>query len=201
MVKIISFEGCVGAGKTTLTNYFSREFKVGKIKEEYYKVPFIEEFYPDLKGELALETEMSFLLIHYHQVKKALNDYQNHPFIFADFDIEKDYVYAKMNLLDDEFKLFSTVYEYIIKKIGVPKHVIYLDLPEEFLKRRIFQRGRNHEINTKSTYFMKYNNQLKKWFKQYSKTAVSFFDVSDLDLDPKNDKLSKIKNYIIEVTQ
>ena len=35
MVKIIGFEGCVGAGKTALTNYFSYELKMVKILEEY----------------------------------------------------------------------------------------------------------------------------------------------------------------------
>lgn len=45
MTKIISFEGCVGAGKTSLTNYFSHELKMGKILEEHEKNPFLEEFY------------------------------------------------------------------------------------------------------------------------------------------------------------
>ena len=44
-MKTIAFEGCIGAGKTSLVNYFSHEFGCGKILEDYEANPFLAEFY------------------------------------------------------------------------------------------------------------------------------------------------------------
>jgi len=85
MTKIISFEGCVGAGKTSLTNFFSHDLKVGKILEEYKKNPFLREFY-ETDLNINLESELTFLLIHYSQLKKAIVDCQAH----AEFSIPAD---------------------------------------------------------------------------------------------------------------
>ena len=43
MAKIISFEGMIGVGKTTLTNYFSQKFKIEKVLEKYELNPFLQE--------------------------------------------------------------------------------------------------------------------------------------------------------------
>lgn len=69
MVKIISFEGCVGAGKTSLTNYFSYELKCEKVLEAYEKNPFLEDFYA--KSDVALETEITFFTNPFFTIKES----------------------------------------------------------------------------------------------------------------------------------
>ena len=63
MGKIVSVEGCMGAGKTTLVNFLSDELGVEKILEQAYQNPFIDEFYSG--ANVKLETELTFLLQHY----------------------------------------------------------------------------------------------------------------------------------------
>ncbi len=197
MVKIISFEGCVGAGKTSLTNYFSYELKVGKILEEYEVNPFLKKFY---KGDsnIDLETEITFLMIHYSQLKDAIKN-SNNDFIIADFSIEKDLVYAKLNLNKEELKTFEDIYDYVIQQVGIPDSVLYIDLSLKILKRRIFQRGRSYEMNADHEYFKQYNDKVKEYFKKEAKSKTYFFDVDDLDLDPDNRKLGQIRDKILEV--
>ena len=196
MVKIISFEGCVGAGKTTLTNYFSHELKCEKILEAYEINPFLKEFYA--KSNVILETELTFLLIHYSQLKKALKECKGN-FILSDFSIEKDLVYAKLNLNKRELEIFGHVYDYIISKVGIPYAVIYIDLSLNILKRRIFQRGRPYEINADPVYFKKYNDKVKEYFRKYAHSKVLFFNVDDLELDINNIKLKQIRGKIMEL--
>jgi len=198
MIKIISFEGCVGAGKTSLTNYFSHELKVGKILEEYDRNPFLRDFYEG--SDVNLETEITFLLIHYSQLKKTLKNH-NGDFILADFSIEKDLVYAILNLNTEELKVFETIYDYVIQQVGVPFVVIYIDLSLEVLRRRIFQRGRPYEINADLRYFKGYNDKVKEYFKEKAQSEVYFFDVDDLELDPDNRKLRQIRDKIQEVME
>lgn len=197
MVKIISFEGCVGAGKTSLTNYFSHELKAEKILEEYEANPFLKKFYEG-DSNITLETELTFLMIHYSQLKNAIKDCRD-DFIIADFSIEKDLVYAKLNLNKDELRIFEDAYNYVIKQVGIPHVVLYTDLSLKILKRRIFQRGRSYEINADPEYFKQYNDKVKEYFKKEAKSKTYFFDVDDLDLDPDNRKLSQIRDKIIEI--
>lgn len=198
MTNIISFEGCVGAGKTALTNYFSYELKKGKILEEYGRNPFLKDFYEG--SDVNLETEITFLLIHYSQLKEALKNHDS-DFILADFSIEKDLVYAILNLNTEELEVFKNIYDYVIKQVGVSNEVIYVDLSLEVLRRRIFQRGRPYELNADIKYFKEYNDKVKLYFKKKAQSKVHFFDVDDLELDPDNRKLMQIRDKIREVTE
>lgn len=197
MTKIISFEGCVGAGKTSLTNFFSPDLKIGKILEEYKKNPFLREFY-ETDLNINLESELTFLLIHYSQLKRAAVDCQD-AFMIADFTIEKDLVYAKLNLNKEELEIFENIYDYAIQKVGLPCAVIYIDLPVKILKRRIFQRGRPYEMSAEPVYFKEYNDRVKEYFKNESQSEVYFFDVGDLELDPDDRKLKQVRDKITEV--
>ncbi len=198
MVKIISFEGCVGAGKTALTNYFSYELKMGKILEEYERNPFLRDFYEG--SNVNLETEITFLLIHYSQLKKAVKNH-NSDFILADFSIEKDLVYAILNLNTEELKVFENIYDYVIHQVGIPYVVIYVDLSLKILRRRIFQRGRPYEISADLRYFKEYNDKVKQYFKKKAQSKVYFFDGDDLEFDPDNRKLRQIRDKILEVME
>lgn len=195
MVKIISFEGCVGAGKTSLTNYFSYEFGLEKILEKFEENPFLKEFYGGV--DVNLEAETTFLLIHYSQLKEAIQN-SNSSTIISDFSIEKDLVYAKMNLKEEDYKIFESFYDHVIKGIGPPDTVIYLDISLKVLKRRIFQRGRDYEINADPNYFKKYFEEVKKYFQNEARSKVYFFNVDELVLEPENQEIQEIREKILE---
>lgn len=197
MMKIICFEGGIGCGKTRLVNYFSNKLKIGKILEKYNINPFLREFYK-LNSNVNLETEITFLLIHYYQMKNAIKVYQD-SFLISDFSIEKDLVFAKLNLDSEEFGIFKNLYEYIIKQVGIPDMVIYLNLNLKILKRRIFQRGRSYELNADPNYFTKYNDRIREFFKTATQSKIFFFEVDDLKLNQNNEKLKQIERIILEV--
>ncbi|MFZ2071323.1 MAG: deoxynucleoside kinase [Halobacteriota archaeon] len=172
------------------------ELKLRKILEGYERNPFLSDFYEG--SNVNLETEITFLLIHYSQLKEALKNHVS-DFILADFSIEKDLVYAILNLNTDELKVFENIYDYVIHEVGVPYVVIYIDLSLGILRRRIFQRGRPYELNADIRYFKQYNDKVKLYFKKKAQSKVHFFDVSDLELDHDNRKLMQIRDKILEV--
>jgi len=198
MVKIIGFEGCVGSGKTSLTNYFSYELNYGRILEKYDMNPFLRKFYEG--SYVNLETEITFLLLHYWQLKNAIKNSKS-DLILADFSIEKDLVYAKLNLNKEEFKLFGRIYDYVVGKVGVPYAVIYIDLSLNTLKRRISQRGRRYEIKADPTYFKQYNDKVKEYFTNYAHSKIYFFNVDHLKLESDNKKLKQIREKILETIE
>ena len=193
---VISFEGCVGAGKTSLTDYFSRELGVPSLFEQYDRNPFLGDFYSGL--DVKLETEAAFLLIHYSQLKQCSAS-QHHAAALADFSIEKDWVYALLNLENRELAVFEQLYQYAVERVGLPDVVIYLDLSPEVLRKRILQRGRPYELDADPEYFREYNNKVREYYRSQSSSTVHFFNVDDLELDPKNQKLGQIRNTLLEV--
>ena len=199
MIKILSFEGGIGSGKTSLANYFSHMLNIGEILEDYEINPFLNDFYKGDKS-INLETEITFLLIHYSQLKNKLKSITD-QFLIADFSIEKDLVFAKLNLEGEELKIFQKLYNYIIQKVGVPYLVIFLDISQNLLMTRIIQRERKYEMNTNPEYFKEFNNKIRKFFETDSKSKTWFINVDDLEFDPNNKILQQIEYKILEVFQ
>lgn len=199
MVKIICFEGGIGSGKTSLAKYFSHMLNIGEILEDYEINPFLNDFY---KGDKSInfETEITFLLIHYSQLKKKLRS-NTDQFLIADFSIEKDLVFAKLNLKDEELKIFQKLNNYVIEKVGIPYLVIFLDVSHNLLMTRIMQREREYEMKANPEYFKEFNNKIRRFFKAESKSKTWFINVDNLEFDPNNEILQQIKNKIREEFQ
>ena len=197
-MKVISFEGSVGAGKTSLTNFFAHEFKCQKLLEDFEANPFLGKFYEQYGNQdVNFETEITFLPIHYYQIRKALEQ-KGSNLILMDFSIEKDLVYAKMNLEREKLAVFENIYNYIISQIGFPDLVIYIEVSQRILKRRIFQRGRPYEMNAGLSYFEKFDKANKTFFLKEARSQVVSFNVDDLVLEPNDAKIIQIREAILQ---
>lgn len=191
MARIVSFEGCMGAGKTTLANYFSDQLGLDKLIEHSHANPFLHDFYS--KADVKLETELTFLMLHYSLLKNVRS---KDGIVLADFSLEKDLVFARMNLSQVEFDIFNRAYDFVVGSVGIPDLVIYIDLPFDTIAQRIKQRGRVDEVNTEQTYFEKYNDLLKLYFTTESKSTVTKIDGNQIKLNYEDANLNKIKEII-----
>lgn len=196
-MKVISFEGCIAAGKTSLTNYFSDEFKHAKILEEYKKNPFLEDSYRE--AGLDLETEITFLMILYSQLKKAIKSYGKDEFVLCDFSIESNLIHARLCLNKKELEVFERVYDYVIQEVSVPFAVIYIDISPDIMKKRIIKRGRLYEINTDFAYFEEYRERANIYYRDHASSDVYFFNGNKLSFDPDNRALRQIRNKILKI--
>jgi len=136
----IAIEGCIGCGKTTTATLLAKRLGCSVLLEDTNRHPFIERFYEN-PSKYAIETELSFLLLHYHQLHHDLSEQA----AVLDYSIAKDLVFAEMNLTDREMKVFKNVYDYLLEKVGLPHMVIFLDVHVDELLNRISGRGRRFE--------------------------------------------------------
>lgn len=112
----IAIDGCIGVGKTTLATKLADVRKAHVLLEEFEKNPFLSDFYSDPIAHV-LETELQFLLLHYHQLKK-IPQTSAHETI-TDFTFLKDLVFAEMNFRDGAEKaMFIQLYEFLLDRLG-----------------------------------------------------------------------------------
>ena len=94
-------------GKLLVAKSLSNRLKTNILLENFDKNPFLEKFY--LNHETyAFETELAFLLLHYHQLKELMCNDKNVNLI-SDFYIKKDWLFAKLNLNQEELSVFLNV--------------------------------------------------------------------------------------------
>jgi deoxyadenosine/deoxycytidine kinase len=192
---IVNFEGSIGVGKSTLAQFISNELGCKVISEHIYQNPFIEEFCDG--SDVRLETELTFLLEHYALLKQIK---AHSGTVLTDFCIEKDLVFARMNLNPEDFSIFKSVYGYVIERVLKPNIVIFLDLPIDTIMGRILTRSRNHELKLNPEYFTNFRSQLQHYFSTESKNKVKFYNVIDLKLQKNNLIVQNIRQEIQNAT-
>jgi deoxyguanosine kinase len=157
---IIGIEGCIGSGKSTTARIVSHRLDWGLLLGNALSDAFLAEFYSD-PGRVALETELGFLLIHYHQLRTL----QRENFLIADFVPERDLFFARLNLKDAELKVFEDLYKFLVNQVDRPVLTIYLRVPLEELDRRIRERGRPYEMYMTAEY-------LKSVYEMYERNYI-----------------------------
>ena len=112
---------------------------------ENHKInPFWKAFYID-PSACAFETEITFLLQHYHFAKLATT--KNEGVILLDHSFELDMAYAELGLEGSRKEIFASIYREIRNEIGLPRTLVFVACSAEEALRRIRARGRPFEEN------------------------------------------------------
>ncbi|GKS70417.1 deoxyguanosine kinase [Nitrosomonas sp. PY1] len=149
--------GGIASGKTTLANLLGRS-NINPILESFQTNPFWRAFYADPVGT-AFETEITFLLQHYHQIKSAQN---SKNLIASDFSLYLDLAYAYVTLPQNKREVFLSVYREVEKELGTPDLLIHLKCDPKIELQRIRERGRDVENAITIEYLQQINIQLEK---------------------------------------
>ena len=105
--------------------------------------------------------------------------------ITADFFLEKDPLFARLNLNDEEYALYHQIYNHLQLKTPKPDLVIYLQTPVDSLSERITERNIKYESDIPYEYIDRLSNAYSEFFHSY--------DVSPV-LIVNNEKLNIIKD-------
>lgn len=177
----IAIEGCIGTGKTTLAKLLASQYEANILLEATEKHPFIRDFY--LKPiDYAFQTEMNFILIHYHQLQKIKQLGWFGNIVVSDFLFDKDLIFASLNLKNPlEFRLFKKTFDFLKKKIPEPDVVFYLKAPTKFLYKRIQERKREYEKNIPLKYLEELNKQYDRFFDNFPENKRIIFEAKSLD--------------------
>jgi deoxyadenosine/deoxycytidine kinase len=147
--------GGIASGKTTLAKLLQNANLIS-VFENFRTNPFYEAFYRDPVGT-AFETELTFLLQHYHLEKRAVLN--KNPFC-ADFSTVLDHAYGSVTLTPDKLRLFLLIHKHIERELPSRSLLIHLRCPPEVELQRIRRRRRRAERTITKAYLTKINDAL-----------------------------------------
>lgn len=176
----ITIEGNIGAGKTTLSHLLSRHFNARLILEEFADNPFLPKFYENPKL-YAFPLELFFMAERYKQLKDLIQQkdlFQN--VTISDYLFTKCLLFAKVNLPEDEFRLYQRLFEIIHQQLLQPDLLIYLHTPVHKLQENIKKRKRPYEQNIADEYLFNIQETYTHYIKQHNIKTL-FIDASNAD--------------------
>ena len=169
--RYIVVEGPIGAGKTSLARKLAEKSGSTPLLEDPGANPFLPGFYTD-NARYALPTQLFFLFQRINQVRDLGQADLFRRTTVADFILDKDPLFARLTLNDDELSLYQQIYTQMKPQAAVPDLVIYLQASTETLIERVKRRAVSYERTISEDYLLKLAESSARFFYQYDAAPV-----------------------------
>jgi len=178
--KYVVVEGPIGVGKTTLVKKLAENFHAQTLLELPQENPFLEKFYRDA-ARYALPTQMFFLFQRMNQLRDLAQADLFDTRIVSDFLLDKDPIFARLTLGDDEFNLYRQLYEHLRPQAPIPDLVIYLQAQPETLIERVKKRGVAMEAGISEMYLHRLCESYSRFFYHYDAAPLLIVNTEHLN--------------------
>ena len=184
--RYIVIEGPIGVGKTSLAKRMAEHLGADALLEEPDANPFLPKFYRDMRRH-AFSTQMFFLFQRVAQVSDLKQRGLFEKMTISDFLLEKDPLFARMTLTDEEFSLYQRIYQHLAPQAPAPDLVIYLQAPVDALINRVNRRGNAYERNISEDYLRRLAESYTEFFYQYESSPLLIVNSSRLNFVDRSD--------------
>ncbi|MBV8495586.1 MAG: deoxynucleoside kinase [Gammaproteobacteria bacterium] len=178
--KFIVVEGPIGVGKTSLAQRLCTSLNAQAVLEQSADNPFLERFYRNPRAG-ALSTQLYFLLQRAQQLAALNQGDMFAPVRVADYLLEKDRLFARVTLDDDEYALYDALYAKLEIHTPKPDLVVYLQAPVDVLLERITRRGVDYEQYIDRGYLEKLNEAYARFFHEYEAAPLLIVNAASID--------------------
>ena len=165
--------GGIGAGKTTFVHLLPGP-GITTILEEFSKNPFWGAYYENPGKQFIFETEVTFLLQHYHDIQRQA---KLANIIVADYSFITDLAYARIGLSGVKLEIFKSIYQVIIEEIGLPRLLVRLRCEATIQAERVAGRGHDEENMIDIGFLEKLNRAIEEELSELS-PQVKVIDVN-----------------------
>jgi len=194
----IAVEGPIGVGKTTLARRLAEAFNYQVLLEDAHENPFLERFYQNRK-EAALATQLFFLFQRSQKIADLRQTDIFEPVRVSDFLIDKDPLFARINLDPDEFSLYEKVFQQLTIDAPQPDLVIYLQASPDRLLERILTRGVSSERSIDREYLEQINEVYSEFFLYYDAAPLLIVNANEIDLSQGYEDFAQLVDYLLDI--
>ena len=178
--RYIVVEGPIGVGKTSLARRLSRSFGSELVLEQDDENPFLERFYRNPRAA-AFQTQLYFLFQRARQLQELRQADLFETVRVADYLLDKDRLFARLTLDDEEFALYEQVYARLAIDAPVPDLVIYLQAPVDVLQSRIARRGIPYEQQMERRYLERLGESYSRFFLEFDAAPLLIVNAAEID--------------------
>lgn len=164
--RYIVVEGPIGCGKTSLARLLASRFNAELVLENSDANPFLPDFYRDMRRH-ALATQIFFLFQRINQLAALRQPELFGTRTVADFMLAKDPLFAQLTLDDNEYRLYTQLYNHLKPQAPTPDLVIYLQAPVDSLISRLHRRGNAMEKHISEEYLVRLSESYTRFFYNY----------------------------------
>lgn len=169
--RYIAVEGPIGVGKTSLAHRLADHSRASLMLEKPEDNPFLEKFYAD-PARHALQTQLFFLFQRISEVSQLAQMDLFQSRTVSDYLFDKDALFARLNLSDDEFALYQNIYRNLAPQAPAPDLVIYLQASPEKLYERVRRRAAIYERQIADNYLARLAQGYSDFFYHYDAAPV-----------------------------
>ena len=169
--RYVVVEGPIGVGKTSLTQRLADHAGAKVLLEKPQENPFLARFYEDA-ARYALPTQLFFLFQRINEVRDLAQMDLFGSRTVSDYLFDKDTLFARLNLSEEEFKLYQAIYQSLAPQAPNPDLVIYLQASTNTLIERVQRRGLRYERSISDEYLMKLAKSYDEFFHHYDAAPV-----------------------------
>jgi deoxyadenosine/deoxycytidine kinase len=170
-VRYIAIEGPIGVGKSSLVQRLAERWSMHGVYERPQDNPFLERFYRDTT-RFALPTQLHFALQRSQQVQEVATFHSAGTPLIADFMTQKNDVFARLTLPEDEWQLYRALSARIDAQGPNPDLVVYLQASPEVLFSRIQKRAVPMELQISDAYLRALCDAYNEFFYHYDRAPV-----------------------------
>lgn len=184
--KIIAVAGNIGAGKSSLVDWLSKQFKMVPFFEPNDENPYLSDFYTDMH-RWAFPSQL-FFLVRRFQIHRKIAD---HPCketalvqdrtLYEDAEIFARHLHREGYIDDRDYRTYQDLYSTLKAELRPPDLMIYLRCPLRTLVRRIARRGRYFEKAIPRAYLKSLEVLYEEWFERYDLSPSLVIETDRVD--------------------
>jgi deoxyadenosine/deoxycytidine kinase len=190
--RYVVIEGPIGVGKTSLAQKLAPLMGASLVLEHAEDNPFLERFYRSPRTG-ALPAQLFFLFQRSRQLQQLRQSDLFSPVRVSDFLLEKDRLFARVTLDDEEYDLYEQVYERLAIDAPKPDLVVYLQAPVDVLMDRIARRGIRYEQAMERAYLERLVDAYTRFFHQYVDSPLLIVNAADVDFLSNEQHFSQLE--------
>lgn len=180
----LAVAGNLGVGKTTLVELVTRATSFEPHYELAEENPYLARFYADMRA-WGFHSQLFFLVKrseqHRYLASSAATAVQDRT-IYEDAEIWARNLYERGQISDEDYRLYSDLYEELCRGLPPPDLVLYLAASTETLKQRIAMRGRSFEAHIETGYVERLNERYEEWAGAFDRCPLVRLETDAIDL-------------------